>query len=39
MGITDTLAVQPSTDQFLDHVAFTGDCYEVSFFYPGWKDH
>ena len=33
--ITDTLAVQPSTDQFLDHIAFTGDRYEVSL---PWKE-
>ena len=30
VGITDTLAVQTSTDQFVDHIAFTGDHYEVS---------
>ena len=35
IGITDTLAVQPSTDQFLDHIAFTGDRYEVSL---PWKE-
>ena len=27
--------VQPSTDQFLDHIAFTGDHYEVSL---PWKE-
>ena len=35
IGITDTLAVQPSTDQFVDHIAFTGDRYEVSL---PWKE-
>ena len=29
-SITDTLAVQSSTDRFLDHITFTGDHYEVS---------
>ena len=35
VGITDTLAVQSSTDQFLDHVTFTSDRYEVSL---PWKE-
>ena len=35
VGITDTLAVQSSTDQFLDHKTFTGDRYEVSL---PWKE-
>ena len=35
VGITDTLAVQSSTDQFLDHITFTGDRYEVSL---PWKE-
>lgn len=30
VGITDVLPTQTSMDQFLDHITFTGDRYEVS---------
>ena len=35
VGITDTTPTQISTDQFLDHITFTGDRYKVSL---PWKE-